>query len=117
MEVITGGKEERRGTGLGGASREGGREGEEPWPAPLKGMRSPTRHRFWQHREAWICSPPLILNNRDLDIFLFLNIYLMGLVKTSSSSEVEKIGLKSADWGNTLRPSPTVYEWCVTWVA
>lgn len=103
MEVITGGKEERRWAGRG---QQGRREGVgEPWPAPLKGMRNPTRHRLWQHREAWICSPLLILSNRDLDVFLlYMYIYLMGLVKTSSSSEVENTGLKSAGLGNTLSP-------------
>lgn len=68
MEVIKGGKEERRRVGRGQQGRrEGGRRA---WPAPLKGMRSPRRHRFWQHREARICRTPLILNHRDLDVFL-----------------------------------------------
>lgn len=103
MEVITGGKEERRRVGRGQQGRrEGGRGA---LACPTEG-RSPTRQRFWQHRETWICSPPLILSNRDPEVFP----YLMGLVKTSSISEVEKTGLKSAGLGNIL--SPTVYEQC-----
>lgn len=103
MEVITGGKEEKRRVGRG---QQGQREeGRGALACPTEG-RSLTRHRFWQHREPWIWSPPLILSNHDPDVFP----YLMGLVKTSSISEVEKTGLKSAGLGNTL--SPTVCEWC-----
>jgi hypothetical protein len=98
MEVITGGKEERRRVGRGPLGlREGGSGA---LARPIEG-RSPTRHRFWQLKEAWICSPSLILSNRDPDVFP----YLMGLVKTSSSSEVEKTGLRSAGLGATLSPT------------